>query len=122
MWISRPIWALAVAGSLLAGISSAAAEIGLISPQDARKLIDSPDASKRPLMLDTRGGYKAVCCGSICGMSLSTLGFVCMMDRGRSMWLSPSIPWKPRKTPSHFRHKSHAIHSRGSVPCSPRFC
>lgn len=32
--------------------------IGLISPEEAKKLIENPDASKRPIVLDTRGGYK----------------------------------------------------------------
>lgn len=34
------------------------AEIGVISVADAKKLIDGADASKRPVILDTRGGYK----------------------------------------------------------------
>ena len=34
------------------------ADIGVISPADARKLIENPDAKKRPVVLDTRGGYK----------------------------------------------------------------
>ena len=34
------------------------ADIGLISCADAKKLIENPDASKRPIVLDTRGGYK----------------------------------------------------------------
>lgn len=32
--------------------------IGLISPEDAKALIENPDPAKRPLVLDTRGGYK----------------------------------------------------------------
>jgi len=45
---------------LLLGLSatSALAEIGIISPADARKLIENPDAKARPVVLDTRGGYK----------------------------------------------------------------
>ena len=35
------------------------AEIGLISPAEAKALIENPDASQRPIVLDTRGGYKA---------------------------------------------------------------
>jgi thiosulfate/3-mercaptopyruvate sulfurtransferase len=35
-----------------------AGEIGVISPADAQKLIDEKDAAKRPVVLDTRGGYK----------------------------------------------------------------
>lgn len=58
MWVSRPVGALALAVCLLAAGESAAAEIGLISPQDARKLIEHPDPAKRPIVLDTRGGYK----------------------------------------------------------------
>jgi len=42
----------------LAFVSIASAEIGLISPADARKLIENPDTEKRPVVLDTRGGYK----------------------------------------------------------------
>jgi len=34
------------------------ADIGVISPADAQKLIDNPDPKKRPVVLDTRGGYK----------------------------------------------------------------
>jgi thiosulfate/3-mercaptopyruvate sulfurtransferase len=34
------------------------ADIGIISPVDARKLIEAPDPAKRPIVLDTRGGYK----------------------------------------------------------------
>lgn len=36
----------------------ALAEIGLITVADAKALIENPDASKRPIVLDTRGGYK----------------------------------------------------------------
>ena len=34
------------------------ADVGLISVADAKALIEDPDASKRPIVLDTRGGYK----------------------------------------------------------------
>jgi thiosulfate/3-mercaptopyruvate sulfurtransferase len=34
------------------------ADIGLISPADAKALIEQPEAKKRPIVLDTRGGYK----------------------------------------------------------------
>lgn len=37
--------------------SLAHAEIGIIGPTEAKKLIDGPEATK-PLVLDTRGGYK----------------------------------------------------------------
>lgn len=36
----------------------AQADIGLISVTDAKALIENKDASKRPIVLDTRGGYK----------------------------------------------------------------
>ncbi len=36
----------------------ARAEIGIISPQAAKALIDNPDPKQRPVVLDTRGGYK----------------------------------------------------------------
>jgi thiosulfate/3-mercaptopyruvate sulfurtransferase len=44
--------------STLALISAAFADIGVISPEEAKKLIENPDAKKRPIVLDTRGGYK----------------------------------------------------------------
>jgi thiosulfate/3-mercaptopyruvate sulfurtransferase len=34
------------------------AQIGIISPADAQKLIEQTDPAKRPIVLDTRGGYK----------------------------------------------------------------
>jgi thiosulfate/3-mercaptopyruvate sulfurtransferase len=36
----------------------AQADIGIISPADAKRLIASPDEKARPIVLDTRGGYK----------------------------------------------------------------
>ena len=48
-----------VAATLLAVLTPATrAEVGVISPADAKKLIESTDATKRPIVLDTRGGYK----------------------------------------------------------------
>jgi len=44
--------------SLVALGSIARADIGVISCADAKALIENPDASKRPIVLDTRGGYK----------------------------------------------------------------
>lgn len=41
---------------IIAGL--ARAETGLITPEEANRLIAQEDASKRPLVLDTRGGYK----------------------------------------------------------------
>lgn len=42
---------------LLVG-STAQAQIGIISPAEAAKLIEAADVAKRPVVLDTRGGYK----------------------------------------------------------------
>lgn len=36
----------------------ARADIGIISPEEARKLIQEKEPAKRPIVLDTRGGYK----------------------------------------------------------------
>ncbi len=47
-----PAVALALFGT------AARAEVGVISPADALKLIEHPDPARRPLVLDTRGGYK----------------------------------------------------------------
>lgn len=38
--------------------SLARADVSLISCADAKALIENPDAAKRPIVLDTRGGYK----------------------------------------------------------------
>ena len=45
-------------GCCLALANGASAEIGIISTAEAKALIESPDAAKRPVVLDTRGGYK----------------------------------------------------------------
>lgn len=39
-------------------LEAAGGEISVISPSDAEKMISSTDQSKRPIVLDTRGGYK----------------------------------------------------------------
>ena len=44
--------------ALLLVANAAFADIGIISPADAKKLIENPDAKMRPVVLDTRGGYK----------------------------------------------------------------
>lgn len=44
--------------ALLVFGARAQGEIGVISPAEARKLIETPDAKARPIVLDTRGGYK----------------------------------------------------------------
>ncbi len=38
--------------------NAARADVGIISPADAKKLIEAADAAKRPIVIDTRGGYK----------------------------------------------------------------
>ncbi|OAI56820.1 sulfurtransferase [Verrucomicrobiaceae bacterium SCGC AG-212-N21] len=57
MKLTSSLLALVAAFNLLA-VCSASAEIGLITCADAKKLIEDPDPSKRPIVLDTRGGYK----------------------------------------------------------------
>ena len=52
----KPILTLLASAALLA--AGAHADIGVISPADAKKLIENPDAKKRPIVFDTRGGYK----------------------------------------------------------------
>jgi thiosulfate/3-mercaptopyruvate sulfurtransferase len=47
-----------IVSSLLLLTSVAQAEIGLITPAEAKALIENPDPAKRPVVLDTRGGYK----------------------------------------------------------------
>lgn len=47
-----------ILAALIAATFTAHADVGLISVADAKALIENPDASKRPIVLDTRGGYK----------------------------------------------------------------
>ncbi len=49
---------LASAAIALSVGRTASAEIGIISPADAHALIEKAEAAQRPLVLDTRGGYK----------------------------------------------------------------
>jgi thiosulfate/3-mercaptopyruvate sulfurtransferase len=44
--------------SLIILATVAQADIGLISVTEAKALIENPDTAKRPIVLDTRGGYK----------------------------------------------------------------
>ena len=43
---------------LLSGAGAAQAQIGIISPAEANRLIESSDPARKPLVFDTRGGYK----------------------------------------------------------------
>jgi len=47
-----------VTAFVLLVVSTAQAQIGIISPAEAAKLIEAADVGKRPVVLDTRGGYK----------------------------------------------------------------
>lgn len=49
---------LLLLATTLAFTSAAMAEIGLISVTEAKALIENADAAQRPIVLDTRGGYK----------------------------------------------------------------
>lgn len=52
----KPILSLLAIVALLA--PTVRADIGIISPAEAKALIENKDAAKRPIVLDTRGGYK----------------------------------------------------------------
>lgn len=43
---------------MLANVPTVQAQIGIISPDEAYKLIQDSDSTRRPIVLDTRGGYK----------------------------------------------------------------
>ncbi len=43
---------------IAAPAASARADVGIISPAEAKKLIDAAEPAQRPIVLDTRGGYK----------------------------------------------------------------
>lgn len=55
---ARNTWVLFTSLALWSGPNNAKADIGIISPAEAKKLIENPDAKARPIVLDTRGGYK----------------------------------------------------------------
>jgi thiosulfate/3-mercaptopyruvate sulfurtransferase len=44
--------------SVVAAPGVARADVGIISPAEAKKLIEHPEPARRPIVLDTRGGYK----------------------------------------------------------------
>lgn len=46
---------LSLLAAIAALVSASQAEVGIISPEEAKKLIENPDAKKRPIVLDTRG-------------------------------------------------------------------
>jgi thiosulfate/3-mercaptopyruvate sulfurtransferase len=52
------IRSLLLAAACAAILPAARADIGLISPAEAKALIEDADPAKRPIVLDTRGGYK----------------------------------------------------------------
>ena len=49
---------LLLLATLWTTLTAARAEIGLISVAEAKRLIEHPDPAQRPVVLDTRGGYK----------------------------------------------------------------
>jgi len=53
-----PMKKLFIACVLCLASSPVMADIGIISPAEAHQLIESSDPAKRPIVLDTRGGYK----------------------------------------------------------------
>lgn len=56
--VAKPFRAIAVVAVLALGGSAVRADVDIISPAEARKLIEASDAARRPVVLDTRGGYK----------------------------------------------------------------
>ncbi len=55
---SLALFLATMAAVLTGSLLSVQAGIGLISPADAKRLIENPEARARPIVLDTRGGYK----------------------------------------------------------------
>ncbi len=55
--MTTPRFAAAVTAAVLLA-SAGRADIGVITPAEAKKLIDQTDPAKKPVVLDTRGGYK----------------------------------------------------------------
>ena len=49
---------LLISGNSFGSRNSFGGEIGVISLEEAKQLIQNQDAAKRPIVLDTRGGYK----------------------------------------------------------------
>lgn len=47
-----------VFAALVAAAPASRADIGIVSPAEAKQLIEDADPTKRPVVIDTRGGYK----------------------------------------------------------------
>lgn len=58
VFLSHAFRILALGIAFASAVGIARAEIGVISPDDAHKLIEAADPDERPIVLDTRGGYK----------------------------------------------------------------
>jgi thiosulfate/3-mercaptopyruvate sulfurtransferase len=54
----KPLRSLLFAVAFATTFTAARADIGIISPAEAKALIENVDPAKRPVVLDTRGGYK----------------------------------------------------------------
>ncbi len=54
----KPLRSLLIAVAFATTFTAARADIGIISPAEAKVLIENTDPAKRPVVLDTRGGYK----------------------------------------------------------------
>ena len=58
LFTSVSLTRLLAAVAVLVAPGAARADIGIISPAEALKLIEAKDPAQRPIVLDTRGGYK----------------------------------------------------------------
>lgn len=54
----RIVWRVVLVAFLVRDAATAKGEISVISPERARAMMESPDVSQRPVVIDTRGGYK----------------------------------------------------------------
>lgn len=100
---------------LLTG-NAARAEIGIISPAAAKQLIESADASKRPVVLDTRGGYKDYFRGHIPTAHHLNFDTLRGTDRGVPVQYLPDDLTKALLVRAGVdRERTHLIYATGDV-------
>lgn len=98
----------------LAGPASAA--IGIISPAEAKALIDNPDAGKRPIVLDTRGGYKDYFRGHIPGAHHINFDTLRGTDKGVPVqYLPDDITKKLLVRAGVHRDRTHIVYATGEA-------
>jgi thiosulfate/3-mercaptopyruvate sulfurtransferase len=101
---------------LLLAASSARAEIGIIAPAEAQKLIDTSDGGMNLVVLDTRGGYKDYFRGHLPTAHHLNFDTLRGTDRGVPVQYLPDDLTKALLIRAGVdRHKTHLIYATGDT-------